>query len=1146
MDRARLTVVIGLVACGLLAPRPAVTDPGDFLHRYSFESVAPQDIAFDGEVYYITTFLDHFIYRYAADLQTLLPPYESPFQSWLGLTGIAYDSVDDTIWVIEPMSRKIGEISISGENEGKPTGRILEPNFNDVVGQLANPIPRGMTFYPKGWGGRGSFFIAENVGSLIYEVSLDGLIVQWFQHPDDPDGFPGQGETAPVYDVDLILDGQGWMTGLYVTGGVSRTDWIRRLDVDGAYNGYSIPLSRAGGTVSGFFVRDFTLPDGRTVRPAVVALVDSRAEIVVLDGSELPIPEILGFECSADGASVKLTWRPGDVYDRVEVYRDCRLRASLPGDPGQAEDNVAGIGVFRYRLKAYRGDHATESEERTIIVGGGKALRWEDFDGDSPVDLAMDPDGFFYICDLADNTVHVHGQDLKHLRSIEFNFLTEKDSIGGVAFNSADRTLFIYNSETNNISETDLDGVLLGAVGITLPNNPSNPRDEAFVTGLAFDPTGGPDGKGLFWFVELARELVYAVDRSGAIQEVFPHPVAARSALPPLSGLYNYMGGLSESPDLGFGSLLLTSGSLWEADIARIIWVDAKSGQEDTGKEIPLDGLDLVAPTNFAGIQAALHDGKPVVYAVTLAGRNSRIVELDATPPSPRFVTEVAARQQGREDDVVLTFLANDDYDEIRIGRECAPLAVLPAGGFVRGSNEYIDRGAPASLLRYDVQGIKGGVETDIRSARVRVDQGAVLSRSFLIPVTSPSQLARDPLDGSFLVASNSPSQSRSLFRFRPDLSFDTSIDDVVPEEWEIATMAVRPDGPASEKIHVIGWQKPSSIGGDQAFLMAVISRDGEPDPGTPFSLKLPAPPNGFMTYPAGLVWSASKECFYYIERNSQTIVAMDQNGAILKTIPHPASPLQSYVFNIGAAWDPENGTLLLTSAGPDDHDITTVVQASPGGRLTGVSIPLDTTILGSVTGIAVDGLDLVVAAYGQAAELIRLQAFLLPPPEGVNCSIEGERVRISWRNPATPLDAVVVSRDGKEIAVLPGSATEHVDSDPDRNRTVLYSVAGKSGGKTGKNGFCEVPALKSGFLRGDADENKSVGLTDAIVILEYLFLGGERPVCLDAADADDNGTVAITDAILVLNYLYLAGEDPSSPFPDPGQDPTLDAMDCF
>jgi hypothetical protein len=72
-------------------------------------------------------------------------------------------------------------------------------------------------------------------------------------------------------------------------------------------------------------------------------------------------------------------------------------------------------------------------------------------------------------------------------------------------------------------------------------------------------------------------------------------------------------------------------------------------------------------------------------------------------------------------------------------------------------------------------------------------------------------------------------------------------------------------------------------------------------------------------------------------------------------------------------------------------------------------------------------------------------------------------------------------------------------------------------------------------FVRGDADGNREVLLTDAVITFQFLFQGGVRPPCLDAVDADDDGAINITDGIYTLRFLFLGGPPPPPPFPVPG-----------
>ncbi|MCX9078748.1 MAG: hypothetical protein OIN84_12320, partial [Candidatus Methanoperedens sp.] len=69
-------------------------------------------------------------------------------------------------------------------------------------------------------------------------------------------------------------------------------------------------------------------------------------------------------------------------------------------------------------------------------------------------------------------------------------------------------------------------------------------------------------------------------------------------------------------------------------------------------------------------------------------------------------------------------------------------------------------------------------------------------------------------------------------------------------------------------------------------------------------------------------------------------------------------------------------------------------------------------------------------------------------------------------------------------------------------------------------------------FHRGDGNDDGAVNITDGIYILNYLFLGGATPTCIEAANANDDDAVNITDGIFVLNYLFLGGPTPPAPGP--------------
>jgi PKD repeat protein len=82
-------------------------------------------------------------------------------------------------------------------------------------------------------------------------------------------------------------------------------------------------------------------------------------------------------------------------------------------------------------------------------------------------------------------------------------------------------------------------------------------------------------------------------------------------------------------------------------------------------------------------------------------------------------------------------------------------------------------------------------------------------------------------------------------------------------------------------------------------------------------------------------------------------------------------------------------------------------------------------------------------------------------------------------------------------------------------------------------------------FLRGDTDGNGQINLSDPIALLRFLFSGGLRPACADAADVTDDGRLDVADAAFALDFLFRSGRYPQPPYPDPGMDPTADELEA-
>jgi hypothetical protein len=89
-------------------------------------------------------------------------------------------------------------------------------------------------------------------------------------------------------------------------------------------------------------------------------------------------------------------------------------------------------------------------------------------------------------------------------------------------------------------------------------------------------------------------------------------------------------------------------------------------------------------------------------------------------------------------------------------------------------------------------------------------------------------------------------------------------------------------------------------------------------------------------------------------------------------------------------------------------------------------------------------------------------------------------------------------------------------------------------------------PPVGTEFLRGDANGDGKVDLSDGVRVLNYLFLGNATIECLDAADSNDTGGHDLTDGVRIFNFLFLGHEPPPVPgHLDCGVDPSADSLSC-
>jgi hypothetical protein len=90
---------------------------------------------------------------------------------------------------------------------------------------------------------------------------------------------------------------------------------------------------------------------------------------------------------------------------------------------------------------------------------------------------------------------------------------------------------------------------------------------------------------------------------------------------------------------------------------------------------------------------------------------------------------------------------------------------------------------------------------------------------------------------------------------------------------------------------------------------------------------------------------------------------------------------------------------------------------------------------------------------------------------------------------------------------------------------------------------FYESTVPPREFLRGDANGDSRVDISDGIFDLLFLFRGLAAAPCSDAMDFNDDGRLDLADPIYLFNYTFGGGPIIPPPYPGAGLDPTEDEL---
>ncbi len=64
-------------------------------------------------------------------------------------------------------------------------------------------------------------------------------------------------------------------------------------------------------------------------------------------------------------------------------------------------------------------------------------------------------------------------------------------------------------------------------------------------------------------------------------------------------------------------------------------------------------------------------------------------------------------------------------------------------------------------------------------------------------------------------------------------------------------------------------------------------------------------------------------------------------------------------------------------------------------------------------------------------------------------------------------------------------------------------------------------------YICGDANKDGTVNVSDAVYVINYVFIGGDPPDPMAAGDCNCDGSCNVSDAVWIINYVFVGGNTP-------------------
>ncbi len=214
--------------------------------------------------------------------------------------------------------------------------------------------------------------------------------------------------------------------------------------------------------------------------------------------------------------------------------------------------------------------------------------------------------------------------------------------------------------------------------------------------------------------------------------------------------------------------------------------------------------------------------------------------------------------------------------------------------------------------------------------------------------------------------------------------------------------------------------------------------------------------------------------------------------GAALSILMDGEYQLQA--IKAGSAWEI---TPDFNSLGSQTHTVNLYLDEVLNATASGVS-GLAAVASEAPTGFYGTNYDQV---FMKAAETI---AFSMNWESLISITIAGQKAPVT-------ANRIEIIAENPTMPVNPFSMAKLSAKDIDEITFTEMSVS--------SGGCCDTP--------GDANDDGSANVGDAVYLISYIFKGGPAPICLDEGDANGDCGVNVGDAVYMISYVFKGGPPP-------------------